>query len=134
MGFDVVERIEDDHAFVAERDVVGLRSRLAVLLGIKAGGPDRDPLLSQIPLLVDCNGRMGTRPQARRPASQAAGAKARVAQRRPHLKMGEEERRGPQRTHQSPQWLPAVWGGGWSSDGSYGPLIGPRLRLEVGDA
>src|SRR5260221_14027736 len=45
---------------------------------------------------------MGARPKARRPATPAAGAKARVAQRGAHLKMGDEARRVPQRTHQSP--------------------------------
>ena len=53
--------------------------------------------------LVDCNGRMWSRPKARRPSSQAAGAKDGVAQRGAHLKMGDEARRGPRRRHQHPQ-------------------------------
>jgi len=53
--------------------------------------------------LVDCNGQSWSRPQARRPAFQAAGAKARVARGGWHLSMPDDDRRVPQRRHQRPQ-------------------------------
>ena len=67
--------------------------------------------------LVDCNGRMLSRPKARRPAFQAAGAnpphethgfrrdpgKARVARGGTHPEMRDEPRRAPQRGLQRPQ-------------------------------
>jgi hypothetical protein len=61
------------------------------------------PLARRDVRLVDCNGRMWSRPTARRPASQAAGARDGVAQRGAHLKMGDEARRAPRRRHQRPE-------------------------------
>src|SRR5712692_2831428 len=41
---DVVERVQDHHALVRERNVIRLEARCLVLFGIEARGPDRDPL------------------------------------------------------------------------------------------
>src|SRR5712692_116361 len=45
--------------------------------------------------------------------------------------MGEEARRGPATHASEPAGLPAVWGGGWSSFGCYGPLV-PLMALPKG--
>src|SRR5437868_4924298 len=53
--------------------------------------------------LVAGIGQIWSRPEAQRPAFQAAGGKDGVAQRGAHLQMGDEARRGPRRSHQRPK-------------------------------
>src|ERR1700736_6358074 len=66
---------------------------------------------------------MWSRPQARRPASQAAGAKDGVAKGGPPWEGGGGAAPGPQTQASAPEGCPAVWGAGCSAFGRYCPLV-----------